>query len=246
MPSLAADYDDYSIGRAITGDAVLYDLNLTGWGNQLATVSAGGVMFWGLSGTTLTFYSDSARSVGVCSGTVTSGAATLTALNASGVTGTVKCTYTNGVASTGRVVVAYGDEPDLEDVLQDSADFLTSSQWRGVARFEKAFRNSKRELDNWITGVLRGTLPIDPVSLRLDLTAITNPYVLRTVHAMLTAHVLLRRQGSLDEQGNALSVRYRKDATTLFDSLGHELTIGETLRVDARVGGGFIKVGRAS
>ena len=220
-------HDEYTISAPRTGDARIYDLALTGWGNALASVSDNGRLYWDVATDgALTFYSDEGRASGdaVCAGAITSGAATLTAENASGVTGTASVAFTLGTASTGEVIVSYADEPDLLTVMADATTLLDgSSLWNGVARFELAFRTAKDDLDKMLVANQRTRLQRKSTN-EFDLSSIAKPRELARVHAYLVAAVL-------QEQRSGYKDFYREDADRL-RKRASELLAGVTLSLD--------------
>lgn len=223
---MALAHDEYTISAPRAGDARIYDLALTGWGNALASVSDNGRLYWAITtGGVLTFYSNEAKASGdaVCSGTIASGAVTLTASNASGVSGSARIALTSGVASHGEVIVSYSDEPDLLNVMADADSLLESGEWNGVARFELAFRIAKDDLDKMLVANQRTRLRMKATN-EFDLSAIAKPRELARVHAHLVAAVLQERRAGYKDF-------YREEADRLRKRAG-ELLAGVTLSLD--------------
>lgn len=238
---MALAHDEYTISAPRTGDARIYDLALTGWGNALATVSENGRLYWEIStGNVLTLYSDEGRDSGdaVCSGTISGGAATLTASNVSGVTGSAKVAHTSGEASTGEAILSYADEPDLLNIMADAASLLDGdSQWNGVNRFELAFRTAKDDLDKMLVASQRTRLT-RKVTNEFDLSSIAKPRELARVHAMLVAAVLQERRASYRDYYAEDATRLRKRAKALMDgvTLSLDYRNDDTVDVQSRLG----------
>lgn len=217
MSSYANVSTDYSIGRPITGDMVLSDLALTGWGAVTANVPS--LFTWTNRGRLwavftastgdLSLYRHPAAASGdkVCGGTVTSGAVTLSAANTSGITGTAK--VTNGTAgtnpeqdSTGTVVISYAHELDLADAYGIGLDneLDGSSKYRGRdTRFEAVLKTAKRDIDAKLREYLAPNLPSSTSRLP-DLSAISDPRQdnLVRAHAMIGAAIICELRGPLD------------------------------------------------
>lgn len=220
-------HDEYTISAPRTGDARIYDLALTGWGNALATVSDNGRLYWSITtGGVVTFYSSEAKGSGdaVCAGTIASGAVTLTASNASGVTGSASIALTSGVASHGEVILSYSDEPDLIIVMADADTLLDgSNEWGGVARFELAFRTAKDDLDKMLVANQRTRLTRKSTN-EFDLSSVAKPRELARVHAHLVAAILQEKRAGYKDF-------YREDADRL-RKRASELLAGVTLSLD--------------
>lgn len=238
---MALAHDEYTISAPRVGDARIYDLALTGWGNALASVSDNGRLYWAITtGGVLTFYSSEAKAGGdaVCSGTIASGAVTLTASNASGVSGSARIALTSGVASHGEVIVSYADEPDLLIVMADADTLLDgSNQWGGVARFELAFRTAKDDLDKMLVAQQRSRLQ-RKVTNEFDLSSIAKPRELARVHAHLVAAILQEKRSGYKDFYREDADRLRKRASELLGgvTLSLDYLNDDTVDVASRLG----------
>jgi hypothetical protein len=240
-------HDEYTISAPRTGDARVYDLALTGWGNALATVSDNGRLYWSITtGGVVTFYSSEAKGVGdaVCAGTIASGAVTLTESNGSGVSGSARIALTSGVASHGEVIVSYADEPDLLNVMADATSLLDgSSQWNGTARFELAFRTAKDDLDKMLVANQRTRLTRKATN-EFDLSSIAKPRELARVHAYLVAAILQEHRASFRDYYGQDATRLRKRASDLLAAVTLSLDYCNDDTVDVQSRMGTVKVVR--
>lgn len=208
MPSYAPVSEDYSIGRPLTGDILLSNLVLTGWGAVSAGVPAlvtwtdRGRVWAKLSGTTLTLY----RSAGMteatdrlCAGTVSGGLVTLSELNSSGITGSARVTATQD--STCSVILSYAHEKDIEARYVGLANELDSnSKWLGRdMRFEALLKESKRELDAKLRDDYAPMLPLRNDSTP-DLTVLSDARQdnLVRAHVWLATALLYGYRGAMD------------------------------------------------
>lgn len=179
--------EDYTISPPLAGTRELSSLALTGWGNKLGTWSQQGRVWWRVDGSTITLYRNDGTTAtdALCSGTIISGAATLTAANASGITGSVKIGGTGD--ANGTIIISYADEPDLLRIVNKATSWLDgSSQWNGVNRFEDAFITAKRDIDAMIMQLWRVSLPLLGDG-SVDLSVISQPRQLARAHAYATA-----------------------------------------------------------
>ena len=218
--------EDYSIGEPITGDIATSRLILTGWGNALLAQSDQGRVWSSTDGTTLKIYkrgpaaeagfTSSDDSNVIASGAISAGAATLSAANSSGISGSAD---TSGSSGYQKVHLSYGDEPDLLGVVVSATGYLTASAWEGFARFELAFRLAKKELDRWIRERYRRDLERLSSSSRLDLTNIAEPRVLAICHARLVGWVLFDQKSARGSEMDMLQAdRHMKKAREIFNT----------------------------
>lgn len=187
-----------------TGDGVINKLELAGWSSTLASKTTQGRLFWTCASGVVTFYTDELKSTSVM--TTTTAATTgvdkaLVATNTSGITGTINVSFT--ADSTGSVIISYATEETLEEHLQNSASYLSTSgsNWptsTGSNRFERAFRQAKRKLDVWLEGAFASGRGATTTRGRPDLTTLSEPRQLSDVHAQLTAAVILKREASIN------------------------------------------------
>jgi hypothetical protein len=208
-----------TLGKPLTGDTPTA-LTLVGWSATVQTWSTRGRIWWDCTGSTFTVYrNDGAGATDrLCSGTVTNGAATLSALNSSGISGTVEGAVTS---STGKGIICYTDELMLRSVCAQVASFLVSNKWpdsTGGNYYETAFAMAKTEAEDRITR--GGTAPSVPRWRgRPDFTQMVNPADLSRYHALLTANIMQGRQASMNPGGEYEARAYQKQADAFFKSL---------------------------
>lgn len=200
---MTAAIENYSIGRPIEGDLVLSRLVLTGWGatGALATWTERGRVWARLSGGVLTLYRNSGVSAAdrLCSGAVSSGSVTLTALNGSGITGSASVSASQDGACT--VIISYATEDDVSARyvgLANEAAFLNRG---GLQRFEWLLTESKREVDLKLIEDMAPYLPVKSDGTP-DLTVLSDPRQANIVRAQVwfAEAILYGYRGALDAQ----------------------------------------------
>lgn len=211
-----------TISRPQTGTGWLASLALAGWSGTLGTWTLDGRVWWTLVGSTLTIYrrSNAQLTDRLCAGTVDAlGNVALSVLNTSGITGTAAVGLIED--ATGTAIVSYATEADLEVFCPQTASFLVSDKWptsTGGNRFELAFNEAKRILDNWLQRSATGCAVSFWQGLP-DLTTLMKPRQLSQVHALLTAHVLQARSASLNIGGQGEADVLYKRAQKIYETI---------------------------
>jgi hypothetical protein len=198
--------EDYSISAARTGDAVLRNLVLTGWG-AAPTMMEQGRLYWRVTAngasSTLKLYRSGVNAAGnwasgdeMATGTFTIDAdnfvsVTLSQANTSGLSGT--CRVRAGENSRGDVVITYADEQDIKRLLHDSASLLSSSQFEGETRFEGVARQAKRLIDMWLRSA-HGTSFQRKVTGEIQLADLAMPRQLAIPHSQLCVKILFENR----------------------------------------------------
>lgn len=234
MTTGAIKFEDYSI-LVRSGDVVMKDLALTGWGAYssntpaLRTYGDSG-RFWGriTAADVFELFSDDGLASGdrIAYGTISSGAVTLAQDNSSGISGSANVpSYTSGDVHLFDVIVSYADEADLLTVYPQVANELDSnSKFEGQAtRFEWLLRDVKRTvLDPLIYARIKDAIGTDKLG-RPRLGYLSDPRQLSRVHALLCASRLIERRVSTQSQGQFETIEgassYRKRALEEFNNL---------------------------
>jgi hypothetical protein len=230
----AIKFEDYSI-LVRSGDVVIKDLALTGWGAYasdtpaLRTWADSGRM-WGriTAADEFELFRDDAlgSSDRVCNGTISGGAVTLAQDNTSGISGSVNIpSHTSGDIHLFDVVVSYADESDLLTVYpQVDKELDDNNKFEGQAsRFEWLFRDVKRTmLDPFIWARIKDEVGTDKLG-RPRLGYLSDPRQLSRVHALLCAARLVERRISTLGQGQFETIEgaknLRKQAIEEFNNL---------------------------
>lgn len=246
---MAVYAEPYSISPARTGDAVLRDLNLTGWGNA-PTFMEQGRLYWKVTSngasSTLKLYREEALAAGdevATSSTFTISSTafvtvTLAQANSSGLSGS--CRVRAGATSTGDCIITYAVEDDLKRVTHDLTSLLSSSQWEGVARFEGALRQAKQEIDGWI----RDGFPVKASGER-DISGLAAPRELAMTHAYLTTSILMENRVNLAPEKAELVTFWRKRAKESFAAIKPSLDFTLDDVMDSRLDSAVVSLRRA-
>lgn len=220
-----------------SGDLVVSRLVLTGWGQTLHTWSTDGVIFWNLASAVLSGYRRKNPAGGytstdrVCYGTVSSGLVTLAQDNSSGISGSATVAGTSGEAHS---QIAFADETDVREIVANLASALSSSQWEGGARFEKASNATMRDLCEHIRGRLARKVARNAAG-RIEITDLARPGQARGPHARLTAAYLIENLGGVNDTYLALAQEWRKQAGRDLDGREWEIDEDDDGTVDAVV-----------
>lgn len=213
--------DRYAIGRE-AGNATLSQLYLTGWSSSVSTWTTEGRLWVTLdSSNGVRIYRASGEAAGdlVASGMVSGGAATLTAANASGITGTANVTGTlDATGSSCQVQLTYTTQESFLVVLRDAASLLTAGDWNGRNGYEAAFLAAYHDLTNLLRQRLLTAVP-KARDGRPDLLWIGYPGELDRVHAMLTAAIMLQSRAGQADVWQASATSMRKDAENLLRAM---------------------------
>lgn len=207
--------EDYTISPALSGTREISNLTLTGWGNQLATWSEQGRVYWRVSGSTLTLYRNEGTTAtdALCTGTISGGEVTLTAANASGISGTASVSGSGD--ANGTITISYADEPDLLRIVNRATSWLDgSNQWNGVNRFEDAFTTAKRDIDAMLVQQWKSALPALASGV-YDLSVIAQPRQLARAHAYQVAAVLSDWQAANNPEFGERAKAWRRQGRDL-------------------------------
>lgn len=213
----------YSISRPMTGDAKIKNLALTGWGNAPTKMELGRIYWKSDTSNVLQLYTTElnrdADASEIAFGTISGELVTLAAANSSGISGTATVVHTAGTAATGTIQVTYAVEADLLSEVANLTSLLDgSSQWEGVARFEKPLRESKLELDQMLIAKLHDQL-FTRSDGAYDLTAISNSRMLARIHAKLAAAYLFNQRAVFTPEYGEMIDRWRSTAGEMLDNL---------------------------
>lgn len=226
--------EPYTISPPRTGDARISRLVLTGWSAGFDTWTEDGRAYWDVVSGVLTLWKNELRTgatTRLCSGTITAGVVTLSALNSSGISGSARVDHAED--STGDVIISYANEQALESLCRSVSSFLSTSAWAGVTRFEEAFRLGKEELDRWLVERLIGQLSRKDTR-EIDLSVVAKPRQLAQVHGLLTLGFIFERLASITENPAhfELTDRYRKRAKDVWAHVRLDLNADEDEIVD--------------
>ena len=231
--------EDHPSSESDTGDLIISRLALTGWGQTLQTWSTNGLIYASISSGTITFYRrkkvDGTFATGdrICSGTVSSNpqeAVALSALNSSGITGTVDV---SGSSGTCRAYICFADETDVRHYIHELASALDSnSQFEGVARFEGLLKRTMRRLCEKVRNRLSHQLETRNDGT-LDILDLRRPGQLRDVLAQMTAALLYQQLGAGNspmylEHAKRLEAQADKD----FMSIAFEVDTNQDAELD--------------
>jgi hypothetical protein len=226
MATAAPAFEDYSI-LLRSGDAKLSRLALSGWQATAATLrtwSDRGRVWGKISPTSGDGYVQLFRRPGLAAsdllahGTIAAGGttATLTAQNASGISGSLDILEHDETAThLFDVIVSYADEQDIVKIYTGAANELDSnSKYEGLdTRFEAVLKEQKLYLDQLLWTRLKDQIGTDNLG-RPNLGYIADPRQLARVHAKLCVSQLYERRGDLGSEIGQRFADAAKDAKT--------------------------------
>jgi hypothetical protein len=162
----------------------------------------------------------------VCSGTISGGKVTLSADNASGITGSAD--VDNGTPGTNPdedatldVVLSYADENDLVRMDRNITSLLVSGVYPSggaSTRFEALLAEAKRMLDRWLLSRVAGNVRYDEWGRAL-LGHLVNTGDFARCHALLALHIATLARGVMGADAAEAAARYLDLAEAEFKRL---------------------------
>ena len=217
MPLLV---DIYTVSGPRTGDAIIKDLELSGWDANYNNLEQGRLYWRVNTSDELELFKDEGYASAdlVCSGPITAGdTVTLAENNSSGISGSARVGHTDGIESTGEVIVSYASELDMLQYQKCIVDYLDDNgQFNGEDRFENPLKRAKLHLDKQIRNKL------DPWfrrkgSFEVDMSAIAKPRQLSEIHALYALYLIFFMVNAGDEELSKFAEKYKTMSGSLLD-----------------------------
>lgn len=220
---MALFHDVHIVSPPRSGDAILKDVDFTGWSNSDANNERGRVYWKVTTGNVLNIYKEKAYTNLLAHGDVpASDLVTLTADNGSGLSGTCVCVHTAGTESTGEIILTFCKEKHLVGFERDVADYLVSGAFLGDTRFE----NPLMQAMDWTVKVLRNTLRKRFKSTNeVDLSIIAKPEQLAKAQACKALYHIFLAVGNGDDAMMSLAKAYDRMAKDELDLVEVDLDV---------------------
>ena len=217
MPLLV---DVYTVSGPRTGDAIIKDLQLSGWDANYNNTEQGRLYYRVNTSNELELFKDEGYATVdlVCSGPVLADdTVALTENNSSGISGSARVGHTLTTEATGEVIVSYASEQDMLQYQKCITQYLDDNgQFNGEDRFENPLKRAKLHIDKQVRNKL------DPWfrrkgSFEVDMSAIAKPRQLSEIHALYALYLIFFTVNAGDEELSKFAEKYKAMSGSLLD-----------------------------